>query len=227
MPDRSNLNLGTQPDIYDVPGELLHELPSRWHVPFVEHTASVGTHEPTQERDVPWESYIGPPEPRGPALSDTGLGDARSDRAELARALAAVMAEAERARRKITEFAAVTGQTNASGNLDLPIFYVPAGFECAVVRVNIEDATHTPASPFSAATAWLALIRGDHFGPGSILDFGPATVGTTIIPSIFSTSENHAPILRGGEILSLHVVGSATLANTPIFARAQMSMREL
>lgn len=115
----------------------------------------------------------------------------------------------------------VSGQTDASGNLDLRLFVVPMGYNFFATRVNIEGGTFTPALPFANAAAWLALIRGQIFATGSVLDFGPATAGGTIIPSIFSTSRNHAPMLRGGEILTLHVVGSASLANTSIWARCQ------
>lgn len=115
----------------------------------------------------------------------------------------------------------VSGQTDASGNLDLRLYVVPMGYIFYPTRVNIEGGAFTPASPFAAAAAWLALIRGQAFAPGSILDFGPASVGGTIIPSIFSTSRNHAPMLRGGEILTLHIVGGAGLASTSIWARCQ------
>jgi hypothetical protein len=121
--------------------------------------------------------------------------------------------------RLVIEYA--SGSTDGSGNLDLKLFTVPMGYAFYATRINIEGGAFTPASPFSAATAWLALIRGTNFGVSSILDFGPAAASGTIIPSIFSTSRNHAPALRGGEILTLHIVGSATLANTSIWARCQ------
>lgn len=116
---------------------------------------------------------------------------------------------------------ATSGETDASGNLDLKVFQVPQGYHFTITRVNVEGAGFTPASPFSAASAWIALIRGALFAPGSILDFGPASSGGVILPSIFSTSDNHAPALNGGEILTLHVVGSATLANIGIWCRCQ------
>jgi hypothetical protein len=122
-------------------------------------------------------------------------------------------------RRKVIEN--VTGQTDNNGNLDLKIFQVPQGYNFSAVRVNVEAAGFTPASPFSSAAAWIALIRGTAFTVGSILDFGPATPGSAIIPCIFSTSDNHAPALNGGEILGLHITGAAGLANQDIWCRCQ------
>jgi len=122
-------------------------------------------------------------------------------------------------RRKVIEN--VTGETDGSGNLDLKIFQVPQGYNFTATRVNVEAAGFTPASPFSNAAAWIALIRGTSFTVGSLLDFGPATPGSAIIPSIFSTSDNHAPTLNGGEILTLHIVGAAGLANQDIWCRCQ------
>jgi hypothetical protein len=126
---------------------------------------------------------------------------------------------------RITEGA--TGQTDGSGNLDLKLYVVPQGYKFTATRVNLEAVGFTPASPFSAATAWVALIRGTQFAAGSILDFGPSASGGIIFPSIFSTSDSHAPFLRGGEILSVHVVGSVTLANTDIYARVQGELKPI
>lgn len=116
------------------------------------------------------------------------------------------------------------GQTDATGNVDIPLYRVPQGFQFFTTRVTFEDATHTPGAPFSAAGAWVALIAGDKFAPGSLRDMAPnpGNAGATpLIPGIFSDGSSEASIFRGGEIITLHVVGTATLANLDIFATLQ------
>lgn len=223
--------------LHELGGELesavgdLERLPSRWHIPIFEGTTHTGESPPSQSRDLGEPQDLRTPSsPQGPPLADVGdrLGGVDdADPMTVARVLAAIVAEEKKAKRRFTEFAQVTGNTDTSGNLDLELYVVPAGYECSIARVNVEDPTHTPASPFTNAAAWIALIRGVKFGAGSILDFGPAASNGPMIPCIFSTSVNHAPKLRGGEILTLHVVGSASLANTAIFARAQLELVEL
>ncbi len=114
-----------------------------------------------------------------------------------------------------------SGNTDANGNLDLQLYTVPQGYELTMTRLNLEAGTFTPAVPFANAAAWLAIIQGVQFGLGSILDFGPGSVGGTIFPSIFVDSDSEAIKVRGGQILTLHVVGTAALANTAVVARLQ------
>lgn len=104
------------------------------------------------------------------------------------------------------------GQTDASGNVDIPLFVVPMGFEFVVTRVNVESPAFTPAVPYSAATAWIALILGDRFGVGAILDFlpNPPLASGPILPCLFTDGADQAGVLRGGEQVSIH------LANGPV-----------
>lgn len=116
------------------------------------------------------------------------------------------------------------GQTDANGNLDLVLYRVPQGYQFVTTRVTFEDAIHNPGTPFSAAGAWVALISGDKFAPGSMRDMvpNPGNAGATpIIPGIFSDGSSEASVFRGGEIVSLHVVGTITLANVDIFVSLQ------
>lgn len=116
------------------------------------------------------------------------------------------------------------GNTDANGNLDLPLYRVPQGYQLVVTRCIIEDATHTPGAPFSAAGAWIALIDGDRFQPGSVKDFLPNpgnAAAVPLIPGLFSDGNTEAAVFRGGQIVSLHVVGTVTLANVDIFCTLQ------
>ena len=124
--------------------------------------------------------------------------------------------------RTVTE--RVAGQTDANGNLDIPLYRVPQGFQFYTQRITVEDSTHTPGAPFSAAGAWLGIIVGDKFQPGSLKDMAPnpGNAGATpLIPFIFSDGNEEQALFRGGEIISLHVVGTVTLATVDIFATIQ------
>lgn len=124
----------------------------------------------------------------------------------------------------------VAGTTDANGNLDVILFRVPQGFQFFSQRIIVEDATHTPGAPFSAAGAWLGIISGDRFQPGSLKDMvpNPGNAGATpLIPAIFSDGNEEQALWRGGEQIGLHVVGTATLANVDIFATIQGKLFEL
>jgi hypothetical protein len=116
------------------------------------------------------------------------------------------------------------GQTDGAGNLDLVLYRVPQGYQFLTTRVTFETPGNTPGAPFTAAGAWVGLITGDRFQPGSLRDMAPnpGNAGATpLIPGIFSDGSSEASIFRGGEIITLHVVGTATLANVDIFASLQ------
>lgn len=129
--------------------------------------------------------------------------------------------------RRITDYA--TGQTDANGNLDLPMYRVPAGMQFVMTRLNVEDGTHTPGAGFTAAGCWIAVIRGDKFSPGSMVDFlpNPPNNNGIIIPALFSDGNSEAAVYKGGEVITLHVVGTVTLANTDIWARFQGELTQL
>jgi hypothetical protein len=88
-------------------------------------------------------------------------------------------------------------------------------------RVNIEDGTHTPGAGFTAAGCWIALIRGDKWQPGSILDFlpNPPANNGVILPCEFSDGPSEAGILRGGEVFSIHIASGPV--STDIWVRLQ------
>lgn len=227
----SNIRDDALETIYELPDAIL-QAAHQFHVPITENTGTQAQREPSQERDVAEQvAYIGPSQPRGPALVNELIGQMSPE--ERHATLIALWRETNVAKRKLSTIQQVSANTDGSGNLDLLIFQVPMGYELTVTRVNLEaingstGASFTPAAPFSAATAWLALYRGERFQFGSVLDFGPPSAGGTIFPSVFTDSDTQAIRLRGGEFLSLHVVGSGTLANAPVAARMQGLLQEL
>jgi hypothetical protein len=129
-----------------------------------------------------------------------------------------------------------SGQTDGSGNVDIPLFTVPQGFEFVVTRVNVESPAFTPATPFSSATGWIALARGaiiggpGALGPGAILDFlpNPPVATGAILPALFTDGQDQAAILRGGETISLHFFGGGGASiNIDIYCRLQGFTRAL
>lgn len=124
-------------------------------------------------------------------------------------------------RRIIVEYK--TGQTDANGNADIVIYQVPQGMQFITTRVNVEDATHTPASPYTNAAGWIALIRGQAFAPGCIVDFipNPPLTNGPILPASITDGATEAGVFRGGEFVTLHVAGAAALATTDIWVRLQ------
>ncbi len=115
-------------------------------------------------------------------------------------------------------------ETDANGNADLVLYRVPQGMQFVVTRLIVENATNNAGTPFSAAGAWIALILGDRYQPGSIRDFAPnpANAGATpLLPWVFSDGNEEASVFRGGETVGLHIVGTATLANQDIWATLQ------
>jgi hypothetical protein len=212
--------------MYPEPIPELHTA-GRFHIPTTENSAPQSEREPSQERDVAPSDYVGTPEPTGPLLVNQLVDGLSSE--DRARALMALWRDLSSRKRELSELAAVTSQTDASGNLDLPAYQVPLGFEATITRVNIEagSGNFTPAAPFAAANAWAALIRGLRFGTGSILDFAPASAGGPIFPGVWTDSATQAIRLRGGEWVTLHVVGTVTLATTPVYCRLQGWISEL
>lgn len=114
-----------------------------------------------------------------------------------------------------------TGQTDGSGNIDLPLYVCPAGFEFVITRLSVEAIGFTPAVPFASATGWIAIIRGQAFGVGSIVDFlpNPPLANAPILPAQFVDGPNNAAVFRSGERVSLHIANGPV--NTDIYARFQ------
>lgn len=188
-------------------------------------------HDPrSEDRNVPADVYE-PPAPgeesAGPAMFDLVKETRRAQ--EVNRVL---LDEASHllARRRVVE--RTTGNTDANGLLDLPIYTVPGGFELAVTRYSVEDGVHTPAVPFTNAAAFLVLFVGRGSwqigNMGAVLDFipNPPAAGGAIIPAVVTDGVDQAGIVRGGETVSLHV-NAPTLINAAIFVRLQGILRAL
>lgn len=93
--------------------------------------------------------------------------------------------------------------TDASGDFDGELYRVPQGSRVLVHRLSLWDPTVTPAAPNS--TGWLAVYRNG--AEGAPIEFAPEPGSTNVLPVLF-TATSDGPVLRGGELLWLHVVGT-------------------
>ena len=114
----------------------------------------------------------------------------------------------------------IGGQTDANGNADFLLYDVPAGMIVEVHRVVVEAQGFTPATA-AIANGWLALYLGggatlgQAVPVGSMIDFAPPNAGNAglVFPALSTDAANEGTMLRSGERLFLHVVGTATLAS--------------
>lgn len=111
---------------------------------------------------------------------------------------------------------------DASGNIAVPqtpnaaLYESPAGFTFALHRLVIAVDGSTFGSPFTAAGAYWELRVN-----GAMVHGGSAVSGAGSLPVVATWGTQDAPRVRGGEILSLFVVGTATLASKMVTARVQ------
>ena len=164
--------------------------------------------DPYKEFNTEAGTVVAPPEPgaevTGPAMFDLvrEVKQAQLVGRELLKASSSLLN-----RRSVVRYA--SGQTDTNGNVDIPIYDVPSGFEFVTTRCIVECPAFTPATPYTNAAGWIALIRGSNFGVGSILDFlpNPPIASGAILPALFTDGADKASVLRGGEKISLHFNG--------------------
>lgn len=163
-------------------------------------------------------------ESAGPSLFDLvrETRHAQQVSAELLREAAQMLA-------KRTVVESGQAQTDGNGNLDVVMFRVPQGYEFLVERCNVEAAGFSPGAGFASGASWIAMIVGDRFVQGSMLDFlpsPPANAGV-ILPCVLTNQGNESGTLKGGQMVSLHITGAAGLANTMITFRLQGKTRPI
>lgn len=114
---------------------------------------------------------------------------------------------------------AVSGVTDASGNLTLTLTEVPAGKEANIFVVVLEAAGYTPGSPFSGAGAYISLHRGQPT-VGNTIDFTVSSTG--VFPCLFSYGGD-ARLLRSSQTLVARI--AAGPASTSVVASVQGILR--
>ena len=122
-----------------------------------------------------------------------------------------------------------SGNTDASGNLWLPVYQIGAGLIFKAHRLVVEAAGYTPASPYTNASAWLGfysfgqdvLPGGTYTGiantmQGALKEFAPATSGGQLLPALFTDNGAQASEVRGPNHLILLVVGGPASARVTV-----------
>ena len=172
-------------------------------------------------RDVAPEAYRGSGQPVGPDLWRRVLEAA--DTPEGARMLRQLM-QLDRQFPEEGRIYEVTigGQTDGTtGNLTMRLFDVPQGFTAKITRLIVESASFSPASPFSTANAWHAIVSAPTgtqvdptkvWGSGMVRDFGPVTAGGPIIPALFTDNDDQAGVARGGRTVWYVLSGASAAA---------------
>lgn len=105
---------------------------------------------------------------------------------------------------------------SAAGAGTLIAYEVPPGYDLRLDAIVLNAAGVTPAAPYTAAGAYVAVFSDESASPGSLIDFSSTT---TIFPSRFSWSSNEAPIVRSGQVVLVQVVNGP--ANGNVTARLQ------
>ena len=129
-----------------------------------------------------------------------------------------------------------SGNTDASGNLFLIVYKVASGEQFRLTRALCEAAGQTPASPFSAAAAWVAMYATDldqapggtvvgiaNAMQGGQVMFGPPVAGGPILPFLYTSEESNASEIRGPANLVLVVTAGPATAR--ITVRYQGTLR--
>lgn len=131
---------------------------------------------------------------------------------ELAIAAAALRIYDQSSKKERVVYAQVAGRTDAStGNIVLPMFTVPASWECAITSVFVDaplSTSITPSAPVASASCWAfvaaippttgltaAAVDGLR---GSAVTFAPTSAGGPIIPGQWTFNDSNAPIAYGG-----------------------------
>lgn len=98
--------------------------------------------------------------------------------------------------------------TDASGNLSLELYIVPAGQEFVLTRLVVEADGKTPASPFTGAGSYLQTLRNDE-----VVDFTSLAAGTLGLPAISTDGEDSAPVFRQGDRVIVRIVSGPATTN--------------
>lgn len=107
--------------------------------------------------------------------------------------------------------------TDASGNVTVIVWNVPAAMEFRLTRVHVADDAHDYTSPFNAAGAAVKVLRNDVPVDGRTLD--SAKAGFASLPADLNWSESQAPHYSNGDQVAVQLV--AAPASTGITVRIQ------
>lgn len=113
-------------------------------------------------------------------------------------------------------------KTDGSGNLEMMIYQNQMQRNLIIGRILIWADGYTPASAWSNASTWLAILSGMGQNFGTIKDFAPTNPSTASPPPILPNIADYSGIngLRFGQNESVVLVMKAGPTNTNITAIA-------
>jgi len=116
-----------------------------------------------------------------------------------------------------------SGNTDASGNLYLPVYTVAAGEIFCLSRANVEAAGYNPGAVYTSAAAFAAFYATDSdIAPGgiltgvaaalqgSLLAFAPTVAAAQLFPWQYCSNDSYGCKVRGPSRLVLVVSGGPT-----------------
>lgn len=127
-----------------------------------------------------------------------------------------------------------SGNTDANGDLFLPIYQVAAGMEATVHRITgnalvaATGVAYTPANPYSNAAAYLLFHEVDNPGQvgfSSLMDFGPPTASGPIFPFLITDNSMQAMLVRGPRWITMQVESGP--ASTQVMVRYQIRLTRM
>lgn len=190
------------------------------------------------ERDLPASAFHTPSSPVGPPFVErliAGLGGE-----EAARVMHGLWAIANVEKRDRRMQGSIPFLTDASGNVTVKIFDVPAGYQFALTRCYVEIQGKDPGS-VATAGAWLAAIEGEQGTTNVNYDAATRPVGQfrasspdgaaggLFLPTLLvDDSESAAWKYRSGAAVLIAIGGSvAGLANLHGFAHFSGLLQEV
>jgi hypothetical protein len=118
-------------------------------------------------------------------------------------------------------------QTDATtGNVVIPFFTVPAGFEGHLTSLTVDcpqQSTINPSAPFANSSSWqfvaklpagstgLSAAQADTLRPG-LVAFAPTSAAGPIIPGQWTFNKDQAPVGRGGDVFYYVLHGGSIAA---------------
>lgn len=103
----------------------------------------------------------------------------------------------------------IGGGLGGSGQV---VFTCPQNYAARIVRLALNDAVHTPASPLAAG--WIEGYVDSPSDPAGLAFGSPPVGGTTVLPIIYTDGNHAATMLRDQQ--QLVIVGAALPASVPI-----------
>jgi hypothetical protein len=159
---------------------------------------------------------------------------------ELAYADHALRAFANQPKKQRFYWVTAQASTDATtGNVVIPVFQVPAGFQAGIANVvaDAPDQTAiTPSAPFANAASWSFVAKqretsitnpAQAVGSGlrrGLVAFAPVTAAGPILPGQWTFGSHNSPLAFGGETIYYVLVGGSQASLTNIVIQVQMRL---